>query len=112
MIDTDEWGRDPQVRFLRRAFFRMETAQRELLERLQISPFDDRLKRIRDAALRLFEKVWRISSRWDMSMNEEEISRLYMYSFAYILERNRIQIPPEVLPPDDKINRLIQEAVK
>lgn len=103
---------DPQVRFLRRAFSQMETAQRDLLERLNISLFDERLRRIRDGALKFFEKAWRLSVRWDMTMDEKDIVNLYIHSLGHIIERYRIEVPPDILPHDEKIKRLVQEAAK
>jgi len=111
-MDIDEWGMDPQVRFLRRAFSQMEKTQRDLLERLGISPFDERLRRIRDATLKLFEKVWGIASRWGMPMSEEEITEIYTHCLAYILQRFRIQVPKELLTHNEKIERLVQEATR
>ncbi|MCX8110867.1 MAG: hypothetical protein N3D15_06425 [Syntrophorhabdaceae bacterium] len=112
MMNMDEWGMDPQVRFLRRAFSEMEKAQRDLLQRLNISLFDERLRRIRDGALRFFEKAWGLSVRRDISMDEKDIVNLYVHCLAHIMERYRIEIPPDILPRDEKIKRLIQEAAK
>ncbi|MBP8625703.1 MAG: hypothetical protein KBE27_03945 [Syntrophorhabdaceae bacterium] len=111
-MNTDEWGMDPQVRFLRRVFSQMELAQRELLQRLNMSPLDERLRRIRDGALKCFEKAWGLSVRWDMTMDEKDIVNLYIHALAHILERYRVEVPPHTLPNDEKARRLIQEAVK
>ncbi|HOV90934.1 MAG TPA: hypothetical protein PKW07_09520 [Syntrophorhabdaceae bacterium] len=111
-MNIDEWGMDPQVRFLRRVFSQIESAQRELLLSLNISLLDERLKRIRDGALRLFEKAWSLSVRWNMPMDEKDIVNIYLYSLAHILERYRIEVPNNLLPLDEKIKRIIQEAIK
>ncbi len=111
-MDIDEWGMDPQVRFLRRVFSQIESAQREILLKLNISILDERLRRIRDGALRLFEKAWGLSVRWDMTMDEKDFVNMYIYSLAHILERYRIEVPDDLLPVDEKIKMIIQEATK
>ena len=54
----DEWGHDPSVQSMRRVFCFMEEAQQQLLRDLNISLFDQRLRRGREHALKLFEQAW------------------------------------------------------
>ncbi|MCX7966192.1 MAG: hypothetical protein N2596_06170 [Syntrophorhabdaceae bacterium] len=109
-MDIDQWGHDPQVRFLRRAFSQIEKAQKNLLDKIGISPMDERLRRIRDGALNVFEKAWALSVRRGVSLNEKDFENLYIYSLAYVLERYRIHVPQEILPVDEKAKKIINEA--
>ncbi len=111
-MERDDWGRDPQVMRLRRIFARIEAAQKAFLHELNISPFDDRLRRWREGALSLFEKVWMLSARKGFSMDEEAVSEMYLRCLAHFLKLNRISVPSELLPSDEGINGLIGEALK
>jgi hypothetical protein len=109
----DQFGRDPQVRYLRGIFARMEEKQREFLRSLGVSAVDYRLRRIREAALKSFEKAWMIASgRGDMATNEEEIATLYIHCLARILTGNRISVPADVLPADERIEGVLKEVFK
>jgi hypothetical protein len=111
-LDRDQFGHDPQVRFLRRAFAGMEAAQSEFLKGLNISPFDSRLSRIRTAALKLYEKVWMVYGRRGISTDEREMVDIYIQCFAHILDSQRIPVPEELRPVNEKIGRLIMEVTK
>lgn len=118
-MDRDQFGHDPQVRFLRRAFAGMEAAQSEFLKGLNISPFDSRLSRIRTAALKLYEKVWMVYGQRGISTDEREMVDVYMQCFVHILDSQRmllaqVKIPvhEELRPVNEKIGRLIREITK
>jgi len=111
MAQTD-WGADPQVRYLRQVFARIETTQTQFLKKVNISPFDDRLRRWREAALKLFERTWMLSARRGLSVGEEEISHMYLHCLAHYLRLNRIEISREALPEGETMERLIREALK
>ncbi|OPY64512.1 MAG: hypothetical protein A4E62_02846 [Syntrophorhabdus sp. PtaU1.Bin002] len=109
----DQFGRDPQVRYLRGVFGRMEKMQRELLQQAGVPPVDYRLRRVREAALNSFEKAWVIASRrGDIGRDEEEIATIYIHCLAKILSANRIHIPPEALPANEKISEVLSEVFK
>jgi hypothetical protein len=108
----DQFGRDPQVRYLRRVFASMEQKQGALLERIGVSPTDYRLRRAREAALKSFEKAWMLASRRGVVETEDEIGDLYVLCFAKILEGNRITVPDEFLPSGTKIKDVIKEILK
>jgi len=111
-LDRDQFGHDPQVRFLRRAFAGMEAAQNKLLKGINVSPFDGRLNRTRIAALKLFEKVWIVYSRWGISTDEGEMADVYMHCFVHILRAQRIPLPEGLFPADERIKNLISEVAK
>lgn len=106
----DQFGRDPQVRYLRKVFARMEYKQSELLGRIGVSPTDYRLKRVREGSLKSFEKAWMIASRRGTAETEDEISDLYLLCFAKILSGNRIDVPPEFLPSNTWMHDVIREV--
>jgi hypothetical protein len=112
MPEVDEWGKDPQVRYLRQVFARIDALQGELLERLNISPFDYRLSRIRDAALKSFEKAWVLAVNRGIATNEEEIATLYIHCLARMLSANCINVPVDILPAHEKIAGIIKEVLK
>ena len=47
----DEWGRDPSIKAMRRVFRAMEKSLDDLLEQLDISPFDHRIRSWLEQAL-------------------------------------------------------------
>jgi len=110
MPEVDEWGKDPQVRYLRRVFAHMEIAQKGFLERLNISPFDERLLRMRESALKLFENAWMVATRKGITVNEDELGILYLHCLARLFQSRDIEIPPGTLPRNEKITALLKEA--
>ncbi len=112
MVKGDEFGRDPQVRYLRQVFSEMEKAQADFIEKLGVSPFDYRLRRIREASLKLFEQGWMLANRHGITTTEKEISILYIYCLARTLSTNRIHVPPEEMPVHEGISRFMKEVLK
>jgi hypothetical protein len=108
----DEFGHDPQVKYLRRVFAGMEKAQADLIRRLGVSPLDYRLRRIREASLKLFEEGWMLANRQGTISTEKEIAILYIHCLARVLSANRIQVPREELPAHDGISRFMKEVLK
>lgn len=106
----DQFGRDPQVRYMRKVFAGMEKRQNELLGRLGVSASDYRLRRVRDGALKSFEKAWMLAGRRGTVETEDEIADLYMLCLAHVLEGNRINVPNELLPTNAKMNDIIREV--
>jgi len=111
-LDRDQFGRDPQVRFLRRAFAGMEETQNKFLKDMNVPPFDSRLRRMREMALNLFENVWMVYNRRGASIDEQEMTDTYVYCLAHILDSQRIKVPGGLLPANEKIEKLIKEVTK
>jgi hypothetical protein len=111
-LDRDQFSHDPQVRFLRRAFAGMEETQNKFLKDVNISPFDSRLRRMREMALNLFEKVWMVYSRRGASIDEQEMTDTYVCCLAHIFDSQRIKVPGALLPANEKIEKLIKEVTK
>lgn len=107
---VDQFGSDPQVRYLRKVFAGMERKQNELLTRIGLLPSDYRLRRAREGALKSFEKAWMIARRREVLENEDEISDLYILCLAKALSGNRIVVPDELLPSSSRMKEVIKEV--
>jgi hypothetical protein len=110
MDPTDRFATDPQVRAMRRIFAQMEAAQSKVLDALAVSPFDVRIRPIREQALRLFEKSWVTAMHSGIVTSEEEAAVLYIFCLVHALKGNRIDVPPEVLPRHEKIEQFLGES--
>lgn len=108
----DQFGGDPQVQYLRRVFAEMERKQRELLGQAGISPTDYRLRRIREATLKGFEKAWRLAMTKGWGERQEDLGDLYVCCLAKFLSGNRIAVPPEALPVNRKVNDVVNEVFR
>ena len=105
----DEWGHDPAVQGTRRVFARMETLQRDLLERLNLSPLDERLRRYRELSRNLFEKAWPLAQRKGLTQSEEDAASLYLHCFVTILNWEKIKVPEDVFSGEKKIAQFMSE---
>ncbi len=109
MTETDDWGRDPQVRYLRKVFSVMEEAQKGFLQRIGMSPLDDRLRSSREGALHIFEKAWMTATRRGIALTEEDLGPLYQACLARVLRSRGADIPQDTLPDNDKVRVLLAE---
>ncbi len=107
----DEWGHDPSVQSMRLVFSLMGEAQQELLRRLNISLFDQRLRRVRRQALELFERAWPLAVRQGMIMSEKDAAPIYIHCLARALSLVGVEVPGALLPGDEKIIRFLQEKL-
>jgi hypothetical protein len=110
MTDVDEWGKDPSVQIMRKVFKEMEKAQHELLKRLDIIPYDLRIRRWRDQALALFERAWGVANRMGIVMDENTASAVYVHCLAKIMGAERINIPAGILPEAKSVERIFKEV--
>ncbi len=105
----DEWRHDPTVQGMRRVFARMERLQRDLLDRLNLSPFDERLRRCRELSRNLFEKAWPLAQRKGLTRTEEDAASLYLHCFVMILNWEKIRVPEDVFSGEKKIVQFMSE---
>jgi hypothetical protein len=110
MPDRDEWGRDPAVQIMRKVFTAMEKAQREFLGRLDISPYDLRIRRWREQALALFERCWSIANRMGIAMDADMASVVYCSLLARIMGSEGIEVPAGLVPAGEEAAKLVEEV--
>lgn len=107
----DEWGHDPSVQSMRRIFKGMEIAQKKLLDHSNISPFDIRLRKIREKARKLFDQAWALGIEQGTIEHENDAISLYTHCLAQTFSSEGIEAPREVLPQNERITRLIQKDI-
>jgi len=110
MTDIDEWGKDPSVQIMRKVFKGMENAQHELLKRLDITPYDLRIRRWRDQALALFERACGVANRMGITIDEHTASVVYVHCLAKVMGAERINILSGILPEAKSVERIFKEV--
>ena len=109
MTIQDDWGHDPSVQSMRRVFARMESAQKELLEFLNISPLNPILRRRREGARTFFERLWPVAAQRGVVVNEEDAVSLYIHCLARTFRSDGVEVPGEALPRDKRIIKFLSE---
>ncbi len=87
MMASDDFGKDPAVLMMRRIFKGMEKVQERLIESFGISPFDERLRAVRESVLRAFEQAWAKKAGQGGSLTEHDYVRVYEVCFLKVLEQ-------------------------
>jgi hypothetical protein len=111
MSDSDEWGKDPSVRIMRKVFKEIETAQHEFLRQLAVSPSDHRLKGWRERALALFEEGWGIAHRKGVIFNEKIASAFYIHCLAKVFGSEGNTITESMLPKIEGGEKIFKELL-
>ncbi len=111
MAVRDEWGYDPTVQMMRRVFSLMEKAQSDLLQGLNLSLFDPRLRGVRSRARDFFEQTWPIALQKEIVSNERGAALLYMHCLVHTLEQNGVKVPDQGWPKDDRIVKFLRERL-
>jgi hypothetical protein len=111
VAESDEWGRDPSVRAMRRVFGAMEEAQKHFLTALELSPFDYRLRRWRERALAAFEASWARGARAGVELGETEAGTLYVRCLGKIMAGEGIKVLPGNLPENEKLEEILREVL-
>jgi hypothetical protein len=104
---SDEWGRDPSVRAMRRVFAAMEEAQKEFIRKVGLSPFDPRLRRWRERALVAFEASWVRAARGGIELSETEAGALYVQCLGKIMTKEGMNVLPEILPESERLKEIL-----
>jgi hypothetical protein len=112
MMGMDEWGRDPSVQAMRKVFKAMETSLEEILKRLDISPYDNRIREWLEKALAKFERSWSVAHQMGIPMDEETAPAVYARCFAKVIGSEGIEIPRGLLPQEKEAERLVHEVFK
>jgi len=111
MTQTDAFGHDPQVQYMRRVFACMEREQNGLLEKIGMSRLDERLRRFREIALRSFERTWGMAVQRGVVENESDAAVLYLYCLSYALSTGGITVPADTLPDREGIRAFAGEVL-
>jgi len=106
----DEWGRDPAVLAMRRVFAAMDTAQKEFIKDLGLTPYDHRLRRWRERARAAFDAAWARSARSGVELGEMEAGVLYVHCLGKIMTMEGMDVPPETLPQSEKLKKILREV--
>lgn len=112
MTEKDTWGQDPQIRYMREVFAAIEKAQKTLLDAAGISPTDERLRRVREVALRFFEKAWMAAMQRGMGTGRQEATAIYIFCLSQALSMRGVHIPPASLPDSGELKKLVDEVLK
>jgi len=108
----DEWGRDPSIKAMRRVFRAMEKSLDDLLEQLDISPFDHRIRSWLEQALAKYENAWGVASRMGVHMDEDMAPAVFARCLQKVISLDGIKIPVNMLPIEIDTERLISEVFK
>jgi hypothetical protein len=92
---------------MRQVFAHMEMAQRELLGRLDISPYDSRLRRWRKEAHELFERAYALAAKEGIMMGKESAASIYLNCLRQMLRRDGVEVPDGALPGNQGIISLV-----
>lgn len=111
-MEKDKWGKDPSVQAMRRVFSGMEACLGHILERLSISPYDQRIRTWLETALPKFEKAWYLAHQSGVETGENEAPLIYAHCLAKVMASAGVQIPDDMLPKDEKFQKLINEVFK
>jgi len=110
-IENDDFGHDPSVQRMRKVFSSMEKAQWDILEKLKISTFDDRLRNVRKTALNLFGKSFSIAVSKGMNLDEDASAGLYAFCLAQALNLAGILVPDNLLQKNKQLKAVVVEAL-
>jgi len=101
----DEWGRDPSIKAMRRVFGAMEKSLDDLLEQLNISPFDHRIRSWLEQALANYERIWAEASRKGVRMEEKMAAPVYTHCLVKVIGAEGIEIPENQIIANKDVER-------
>ena len=104
----DEWGRDPSVEAMRRVFQAMEKTLDDLLEQLDISPLDHRIRGWLEQALAKYERAWGEASRMGVRMDEKLAPAVYTHCLVKVIGSEGIKIPESLLAVEKDVERVFK----
>lgn len=110
MTQTDDWGRDPGVKAMRRVFARMESSQKAFLASLGISPHDPRLRSWREKTLKSFERAWADMAKRRVDMDEDRAGALYVHLLAGVMASEGVPIEAGRIQEDRDVKKFLQEV--
>jgi hypothetical protein len=112
MIDMDEWGKDPSVLAMRKVFKGMEKCLEKILEKLEISPYDQRIRKWLEKALEKFENACGVANQLGIVIDEKNAPAAYAGCLVKVMGSDGIQVPESIFPQYAETERIIQEVFK
>lgn len=109
-MEQDKWGRDPAVQQTRKIFAEMEQAQKKLLDHAQLSPFDVRLRTVRDVALGLFDRATALAARRGIRLTDTAMKDIYTGCLLQAMKTSGMAISQDLLPDDRNVRELLCEV--
>lgn len=109
-MEQDSWGRDPAVQQMRRVFVEMEQIQKTLLDQVRISPFDSRLRSVRETALNLFDRASARAADKGMRLTDNAMVGIYTGCLQQALTIAGIAISQDLLSDDGTLRELVREV--
>ena len=103
----DEWGRDPSVRAMRGIFKTMEATVNDLLEQLNISSLDHRVRGWLEQALANYERAWVEARRQGIPMDEKMATAIYAHCLGKVIGAEGIKVPESRFAIDKNVERLL-----
>jgi hypothetical protein len=88
----------------------VEQSLQEILKRLDISPYDYRVRAWLEETLAKFERSWGVAHQRGMPMDEEIAPAVYARCLAKVIGSEGIDIPPGLLPQQNEAERLVREV--
>ena len=109
MKTIDEFGKDPTVQRTRKLFSLMERMDKALFESLKLSPFDERLRTIREKRQSLYEKTFSRAIFQGLFMDEEIALELFSHCQITAVTKCGFEYPLQY-SDNPQITALIEEA--
>ena len=108
----DEWGRDPSVQAMRKVFEAIEKSLAKILERLNISPYDDRIRGWLEETLAKFERAWGLAHQMGIPMDEQTAPAVYVRCLAKVINSEGIELPQDLLPQQKAAEQVIDAVCR
>ncbi|MDF1590921.1 MAG: hypothetical protein P1P89_05340 [Desulfobacterales bacterium] len=109
-MEQDKWGRDPAVQQMRRIFTGMEQIQKTLLDQVRISPFDGRLRSVRETALNLFDKAVARAAGKGIRLTDTAMKDIFTGCLHQAMRTSGMAISQDLLPDDRNVRELLREV--
>ncbi len=108
----DRWEQNPEILMMRQVFRQLEAAHDELMAKLKISVFDQRLPVWRQRARVLFEKLWYQHVKPTGNGGETQAGVVYTHCLARVMRDAGIRVQGSFLPAGDVFERFFQEELR
>ncbi len=93
----DRWEQNPEILMMRQVFRQLEAAHDELMAKLKISVFDQRLPVWRQRARVLFEKLWYQHVKPTGNGGETQAGVVYTHCLARVMAADGLQLPDDIV---------------